>query len=270
MKISLVNDCHNEFQIWSVVNPDNADVLVLAGDIVPVHLLKDPKDGEKHTKFFEDCGKLYKDVIYIFGNHELYFNDLATAFDVTKEHLKHISNLHLVNNEVVEINDVAFFCGTMWSDANREDPMTMLTLTQSMNDYRYIKNTAKKSHYSYDDIIDPEDTVAEFKLFKKFLIKTMPLYQDKKCVVVSHHAPTFRAIPEEYKRDYHLNGGFASNLDELILNRPFIKYWLYGHSHSPKQFCIGETTLINNARGYVGYERGPNNIDPYLPKTIEV
>ena len=267
MKIDVVSDLHLEFAIWNPVNPNNADVLILAGDVIPIKLLDYKEKG--YVTFFEKCAKLYKDVIYIFGNHEFYHGDLDTSLYDAKEHLKHIDNLHLLNNEVIQIDDVAFFCGTMWTDCNKEDPMTMLSLTRSMNDYSCIRNSAKASAYGYQDIIDPADTVAEHKIFKKFLIKNLPLYKDQKCIVVTHHAPSFRAVPEQYKYDYEMNGGYVSDMDAFILNRPYIKYWIYGHSHSPMEFKIGDTTVLNNARGYVGHERLDDALDPYLPKTVD-
>lgn len=270
MKISLVNDIHNEFSIWNPINPDNADVLIMAGDIVPITLLKDPNKGTTHIRFFEKCAELYKHVIYVGGNHEFYHGDLATSFNDAKNYLNHIDNIHLLDNELLELDDVVFFGGVMWTDCNKEDPMTMLQLTQSMNDYHCIKNSAKKSTYGYQDILDPQDTVEEFKRFKRFLIKNLSLYNDKKCVVVTHHSPSFRSIPEQYKYDYEMNGGYASNMDDFILNRPYIKYWVYGHSHSPTEFQIGDTVVLNNARGYVGHERLDDVLDPYLPKTFEV
>ena len=74
----------------------------------------------------------------------------------------------------------------------------------------------------------------------------------------------------EYKREYHLNGAYASDLDQFILNRPRIRAWVSGHIHHPFDFYIGNTRLLNNARGYVGSERGNQKEDPYYPKTFEV
>ncbi len=265
MKIDVVSDVHLEFGTYIPSNPNKSDVLIMAGDIVPINLLK---DNRKYIEYFEQCAKLYEHVIYIFGNHEFYGGDIRLEFDNAKKWLGHIDNLRIVNNEVVEINDVSFMCGTMWTDCNKEDPLTMLHLIQSMNDYRTIKDSSKASMYGGVDYLTPEDTVIEHKLFKKFLISA--LNNCEKCIVVTHHLPSLRSIPEEYRRDYHMNGGYATNLDEFIMLRPQIKAWIYGHTHASAEFKIGETTLINNARGYVKYERGSDKDEPYLPKTIEI
>lgn len=269
MKIDVVSDCHLEFGTYIPSNPNKSDVLIMAGDIVPIYLLDLDK---KYIEYFEQCANLYSKVIYIFGNHEYYNGDIRLEFDSAKKHLSHIPNLSIVNNEVVEIDDVQFYCGTMWTDCNKEDPITMLQLLQSMNDYRTIKDCSKASMYGGVDYLTPEDTVLEHKLFKNFLIKALNNRgnSDKKCVVVTHHSPTVKSIPESYRRDYHTNGGYVTNMDEFIAFRPYIKVWIYGHTHTPNEFMVGETTMINNARGYEKYERGSDKDEPYLPKTIEV
>ena len=267
MKIDVTSDVHLEFGLYIPSNPNKSDVLILAGDVVPINLLADNK---KYITYFEQCAKLYKHVIYIFGNHEYYHGDISLEFFNAKTLLGHIENLYIVNNEVVTINDVKFVCGTMWTDCNKEDPITMFNLLQSMNDFRVIKNSAKASMYGSSEYLMPEDIVVEHKVFKRFAINALSEIGNSKCVVVTHHSPTFRSVPEEYRREYHMNGGYASNMDEFIILRPYLKYWIYGHTHSPNEFTVGETTVINNARGYVKYERGSDKDEPYLPKTIEV
>lgn len=266
MKIDIVSDVHLEFGTYIPSNPNKSDVLIMAGDIIPIYLLANNK---KYIKYFEQCGKLYKHIIYIFGNHEYYNGDIRLEFDNAQKWLGHIDNLRIVNNKVVKIDDVSFMCGTMWTDCNKEDPLTMLQLIQGMNDFRVIKDSSKASMYGGIDYLTPEDTVIEHKLFKKFLISALNNNHEK-CIVVTHHSPSLRSIPEEYRRDYHMNGGYTTNLDEFIMNRPYIKAWIYGHTHSPNEFMVGETMLINNARGYVKYERMSDLAEPYLPKTIEI
>ena len=51
------------------------------------------------------------------------------------------------------------------------------------------------------------------------------------------------------------NYGYFSELEEFILDRPQIKYWIYGHTHKQGTNDIGTTKLVSNARGYAGYEQ---------------
>ena len=73
---------------------------------------------------------------------------------------------------------------------------------------------------------------------------------DRKCVVVGHHAPSFQSIGEQYKNDTLMNGGYASDLSEFILDRPQIKLWTHGHMHQTFDYMIGGTRVVCNPRGY--------------------
>jgi hypothetical protein len=57
------------------------------------------------------------------------------------------------------------------------------------------------------------------------------------------------------------NGSYASDLDDLILDHPNIKYFSHGHTHSSFRYKIGECEVICNPRGYFPMEINPN-FDP--------
>jgi len=38
------------------------------------------------------------------------------------------------------------------------------------------------------------------------------------------------------------------------MDRPQIKLWTHGHMHNASDYMIGETRVVCNPRGYVGYE----------------
>jgi hypothetical protein len=80
-------------------------------------------------------------------------------------------------------------------------------------------------------------------------------------VVVTHHAPTTLSIAEWFKHDTLMNGAFASDLTDFILDRPQIKLWTHGHMHNVSDYMIGDTRVVCNPRGYVGYEEGPKNFE---------
>jgi hypothetical protein len=58
-----------------------------------------------------------------------------------------------------------------------------------------------------------------------------------------------------------LNGAYASNLDDLILDNPQIKLWCFGHSHSSVDKMIGETRMLSNPKGYKDQNQ---NFDPNM------
>ena len=253
MKIAYGSDIHLEFGWYEINNHSNADLLVLAGDI---GIVSQDHHKEKLIDFLEICGKLYKDTIYILGNHEHYMGDFDQTFNIIKETSNHIPNVYVLENEIIEINDFQFLCGTMWTDCNKEDPITKYQISSLLNDYMIISHKERN--------LSPSDTIECFDKFNKFLKEN--LYR-KSLIVISHHAPSFKSIPDQYKSDYVLNGGFASSLDELIMDHPNIKLWIHGHIHTPCEYYIGETLVTCNPRGYIGRESIA--LDFQL-KTIEV
>ncbi len=253
MKIDLISDVHLIFSPLTIKKTsDDVETLIMAGDAVCIN------DLDKHKSFFEQVSKLYKNVIYVIGNHFWYGGTYPDDLDTLRNYLKKFSNIHLLEKQSIEIGDTVFIGGTLWTDCNKSDPMTMMVLTQSMNDYRVIKN------------FTVEDSIREHKECLKYFRKELGENKDKKCVLISHHAPSFECIDPKYKRDYHMNGGYASNLDQFILDRPQIKVFVHGHIHVPVDFMRGTCRILSNPRGYVGHERRADEIEPYLPKQFEV
>jgi hypothetical protein len=67
-----------------------------------------------------------------------------------------------------------------------------------------------------------------------------------------------------------MNGGYSTELSEFIMDHPQIKAWTHGHTHEEFDYMIGSTRVICNPRGYVNYERGSDEEEPYLAKVFEV
>ena len=89
----------------------------------------------------------------------------------------------------------------------------------------------------------------------------------KSVVVVGHHAPSKQSTKPRYKDDYHMNGGYSSDLESFIIDRPQIKLWTHGHTHDEFDYMIGSTRVVCNPRGYDAYEE---QADRFKLKYIEV
>jgi Icc-related predicted phosphoesterase len=192
-------------------------------------------------------------VFYVGGNHEAYHG----RFDLFHDELRAIlpSNVTLMENEVVQYGDVVFLGATLWTNANNHDQLTLYTLKYNMNDYKVIK-THNKSADIYHKLT-PETTVATHVKTVNWFRQTLPQYADRRVVVITHHAPSFKSISPQYSGpgDFHLNGGYASDLSELILDHPQIKVHIHGHVHSRHDYLIGDTRILANPRGYKGHEQ---------------
>lgn len=72
--------------------------------------------------------------------------------------------------------------------------------------------------------------------------------QHRKLVIVTHHAPSARSIPEKHRDDI-LSAAYASHLDDLVA-KSNAEYWIHGHLHEQQDYLIGNTRVICNPRGY--------------------
>lgn len=279
MKVALCSDLHLEFADLEIKNDQNVDVLILGGDILIARDMYDfPGDyvnphGVRSTRmevafqfrdFLANCSREFPHVVYIMGNHELYHGKWHQTAKILVKECEAFSNIHFLNNETWTLNDVTFIGGTLWTDMNRGDPLTVQVVTDGLNDYRQIKHEDR--NYSS---IRAEDTINEHRKMLDLIKKTV---DDKpgKYVVVGHHAPSKLSTKPRYENDYHMNGGYSSNLEEFILDRPDIVLWTHGHTHHEFDYMMGETRIVCNPRGYVGYERSTQEEEPYYPKIIEI
>lgn len=254
MLIREMSDLHLEFAQLELPVIENEDkmVLVLAGDIgVAGHI-------NMFEKFLPGVARRHRDVIMVMGNHEHYDGSFQRSYEKIKHTIVHsdLQNVHLLENESIEIDDVVFVGATFWTDMNRRDPITLFDVQHAMNDYHLIRN-GPKSH-PYQRKLAPMDTCVVHEESKKYVFKEIEKAKvaGKKCVVVTHHAPSLQSIAEKYKHDTRINGAYASDLDtEIIVANPDV--WYHGHTHVSFDYMIENTRVICNPRGYVPFEPNP-------------
>lgn len=257
MRIRYFSDIHLEFDAFSddfhgaLRGNDkyDADVLVLAGDVTV----------KNDVRWIDLMAARYPHIVYVFGNHEYYGGRIDKVERVTREKLAHLDNVHVLQNESVTLNGITFHGTTLWTDCNKGDPLTMDTLRLRMNDYRRINYHNPNGSYHR---FRPHNAMTEHLVAKLYLLDNVK----KGDVVVTHMAPTFFSIHEQYKHDLKMNGGYASDLSELILDtQPAL--WVHGHIHNNSDYMVGDTRVLCNPRGYRGVEE---NADFDLYATIEI
>lgn len=305
MKFALASDVHLEFGTIELTNDENADVLVLAGDICVAKDLG-PRDsfnvrGEhdrsnKIHQFFQECCARFPHVVYIAGNHEHYHGDYNRTIGTLISFLGYLPNLHILDKTSFTYKDVTFIGGTLWTDMNKEDPITLHSMSSMMNDFRCVTNSARKVSYKtpvfeYDangDLVrnpdsspkilkhefherdarfTPEDAVVDHRAMLDYIQTVIEGKNDKKFVIVGHHAPSKSSTHPRYKDEQVMNGGYSSELSEYILDHPQIKAWVHGHTHEDFDYMIGSTRIVCNPRGYINYEHRADN---WKLKYIEV
>lgn len=275
MKCHLISDIHLEFGDLTL---PGGDVLIMAGDVCEVKNIKmaeydianfksafDYRRPDRYARFFIEEMPKYRQVFYVVGNHEHYgykFNDTVSTLKSLMP-----ANVTVLEKEYVEFEGVVFLGATLWTDLNGNDPLTAMTLQHNMNDYRVIHKLQTPAPgykaVNYYKLL-PKDTHYDHKTVLKFIEQTMAQIGDKPCVMIGHHAPTLQSVHPRFNttNDYHMNGGYCSKLDQFILQYPQIKFWVHGHTHDAHDYMVGNTRVLCNPRGYVGYESIAGFFDP--------
>ncbi len=252
MKIKLVSDLHLEFSDINIQNTHGHDVLILSGDIMVASkvLLPNSEYGIRFRDFLKRVSFQFPHVVYVAGNHEFY-NDgkFFAGIEQLREACAVHDNVYFSERDCKQIDDILFVGGTLWTDMNKFDPLTLHAVRDMMNDYRATVND-----YAGYRKLKPADTVERHKLTRDYISLIADENKDKKIVVCTHHSPSFQSCHPQYAHDKIMNGAYHSDLSELILDRPQIKLWTHGHTHHPFDYMIGECRVVCNPRGYDGYE----------------
>ncbi|QIH34148.1 metallophosphoesterase [Sphingobacterium sp. DR205] len=244
MKIHIVSDLHREFG-YNDFNLRVADVLVLAGDI---------DLGVKGIHWLKSLS-LDIPIIYVLGNHEYYKGAYPKTLFKIKDAASN-SNIHVLENESLEIDHVCFHGCTLWTDFSLNgNPAVYGSLCQNrMNDYKKIRlgdNYAK---------LRSIDTFKIHQTSRQWLEKSLSTSQAKHDIVVTHHAPSKRSLPKRYLDD-PISSAYASEMEDFIIkHKP--SYWIHGHIHDPARYTIGDTEIICNPHGYINeaYNGFNNNL----------
>jgi len=228
--IQVCSDLHLEYnditvdKFKEIVIP-SASILVLAGDI-----------GNPYKKIYEDfisyCSENFEYVLLITGNHEYYNNDI----DLTNNKITYICNLYnnvkFLNNQAFEYDDILFIGSTLWSYI----PPNIDEVYQ-VNDYHKILNfTPQVCNQLYTNNLN-------------YISEKL---QNNKCIIITHHAPSYKCISPEYIND-PVNCCFANNLDYLFDHENLVG-WIYGHlHHNLKEFNL-KYFLYSNCYRALNYE----------------
>jgi predicted phosphohydrolase len=239
MNLQYASDLHLEFpqnREFLKKNPLRplADLLLLAGDIVPFYIM------DRHADFFDYVSEHFKTVYWLPGNHEYYYADATIRSGELYETIR--NNVFLVNNMTMVHDHTRLIFSTLWSAIA---PGNAWDIERGMSDFQVIRY--KGQRFSVPDYNQLHDQSLSF------LRRELEAARSGKTVVVTHHVPTFLHYPEKYKGDV-LSEAFAVELFPLI-EATGPDYWIYGHHHNNTPgFRIGKTAMLTNQLGYVKYD----------------
>ena len=243
MKIQLASDLHLEFlspaqevQLMEGFK-GRADVLFLAGDILPLRFVDQVRDGLKQF-----CER-YEFVVYVPGNHEYYNCSVKDAELVLGAVQNELSNLYVPRNQLMRIGKLKVYGGTMWFP----DLLGNDILKPMLNDFHLISGFEPWVYEQCRQFTDH---------FEQRV--------DEDTIVLSHHLPSYESVPPKYQTEANvasLNRFFVHDMEQLMVEKS-PKLWMHGHTHNPADYAIGLTRVLCNPLGYPG--EGMPTFDPNL------
>lgn len=232
MKLHILSDLHLEIEDFTPARTD-ADLVILAGDI---HAKTNGIDWIK-THFPTTP------VLYVLGNHEFYGTAFPTLLDKIKEETKE-THITILENESIEIGDIAFFGCTLWTDFEvmGNKVISCFDAQRFLPDYHHIRLSPSYRR------LRPEDTIAWHHASKQVLNQWSRQPLGRKRVVITHHAPATGSLARRYRQDM-LSAAFVSAMDEWIAASG-LTLWVHGHTHDVFDYRLGSTRVLCNPRGY--------------------
>jgi predicted phosphodiesterase len=222
------------------------DVVILAGDV---------DLGAASLDYAATVQKwLAVPVLLIAGNHEFYHAAHHETLLALRHQAAGLSRVYFLENDRLDLRLrdrwVRFLGCTLWTDfalfGTETRDHALAHAAQAMTDFR--GTIAIQEHRRFQ----PEHALALHHRSRAWLEAELAAEFEGVTVVMTHHAPSYRSVPQQYRRDL-LSAAYASDLEVLLQNRG-TALWVHGHTHTSMDYVSGSTRVICNPRGYRPYE----------------
>lgn len=244
MKFHILSDLHTEVAPFVLSKTENADCIILAGDI------GEPFSDE-YKSLIAQASAMYSYVFIVKGNHECYgFTTQKTDENITLI-ISPFKNVFYLNRTAVDIDNIRVIGTTLWSrvtDYQRSD------IGIFISDYRRIKDWHIERN-NYEHRLDVEFITKETQ---------RALSDNKQLIVVTHHAPMETGTCKDIHKGSVLSSAFCSDLKKLFVN-PIVA-WVFGHTHHSCSLLVNGIPLVSNQKGY-GEEEN-TGFDPHFAITL--
>ena len=244
MKLRIISDIHTDINSSKQTTFDFGDDFVICcGDI----------SGDRFSTE-EWIRKNIKKGIAIGGNHLGYNLVTGSKDDTITKSINYLQDkfsngdVRFLENQSIEIDGIVFVACILFADFMLFNQRTTCKLIakRQLNDFRYVNIIGEDG---IAKLITPEDQIRLHNESKDFIDKTCRENPDKKIVVITHHCPSYKSIPDQYKTDL-LSAAFASNLEEIIAKYYNLILWCHGHVHSNMNYILHGTRIVANPLGY--------------------
>jgi hypothetical protein len=159
-----------------------------------------------------------------------------------------IYNVHILDCDTIDLGEYLLVGCTLWTDMDKGNPLAMHNMSSFMSyDGKITYWTGPNG--GWERFTSQKWVDLHYK-HKKYIKTIVEQNRDRKIIVMTHHIPVLGVGDPIYANDSS-NAYYASDLSNLILDNPHIKYWFWGHSHYCTEVQVGETLLVNNSVGYM-------------------
>ena len=266
MRIHVFSDLHLEFGAIDfapeVRTGELAELVLLAGDI---DIKRRGPDWAAAT--------FVQRVAIIGGNHEAYGDSLFATIAAARAAAERASRgrsreIRFLERETWSMQaadgtPVRVIAATLWTDFElfgvKARSSVMARAHLQMNDFRQIRILDDHRHEAR--LLEPMDVLRLHSMSRQFLETELQTPFDGVSIVMTHHAPSMKSVPDIY-RDDPLTAAYASDMDALV-ERHQPALWVHGHLHNSCDYRIGKTRVVCNPRGYAPDELNPR-FDPEM------
>lgn len=242
LKIWYFSDVHADAQNDDMpygYPPENADVCVIAGDIL---------GGPESVDYL--ASRIRVPIIFVPGNHEywghVYQKSRSAMLKCAARH-SHVTVLS--DGQTTTVGDVLFVGATLFTDfalfGERHVPEVMAEAIKEGFDFRSIAF----GRYGEDErLFTPADAKAIHERSLEKIEEALSITSCDRKVVVSHYGPSPQSIPNEFQGVIS-NAWYVSDLTEFI-KRTSPDVWIHGHVHKSFDYRIGKCRVLCNPRGF--------------------
>jgi len=214
VKLRVLSDLHLEHlrdpSDANIHDNIDCDVVVLGGDIGL------GTDGIEWA-----AANFETPVVYVMGNHEYYNYEMTSLIARARACARELG-IHLLENDEVVINGQRFLGCTLWSGFDT-GPYGWLHNTR----YAHSRIADFSEIRCGERLFNPSRMIERYKLSHEWL--SQALDESNPAVLVTHFAPTLKAINPEFGPGDELTPYFHNDLEDLMGAAAPI--WIYGHNH---------------------------------------
>lgn len=226
MRAWVLSDLHaDSMRPFDIGAHPECDVILMPGDLANTH--------EARVEWLlailsaDERAKL----IFVPGNHEAFGVGLD-GLDESMQRLADQTGIRVLRNEAIELVGHRIVGSTLWTALA---PSLDRAFAMGTGDFGHIPD------------FTPADWRAQHLWDRDYLVDTVRPGD----IVVTHHAPAFESLSEAMQLNLQIRTGetaYYTDLEAVIRTlRPAL--WVHGHTHSFRDYAIGETRIVSNARG---------------------